>query len=411
MSNSLSPVRRRGSARLQQAVWLGFVAQAAVFMTVMHMTLGGYYFKFIHLDRLAAFDSVEPFQRRVLTPAIVAALKYVTPLGDRLLFAALEFVAWAALILLAYRALVMFNVGRSDMIRRVLALTVVIPMFVQVALPDLGIGGILVHGADGLTLADWKPHRLLYYPYDMPAAVFTLALALVMFSRLGKAEPPGWRGFAGYLALFALATVNRETTIFLLPFFALLFWKRLPPTRWLGLLVLQIAIFCAVELPLHWLFAGPANPKANLPVSQYEGHLFDNLAFFSTPLYLLIGLTRFAGGLYLPVLLWRRCLDPRIARALLGFCLPLAVFAMIVGRLQEHRIFVEIVPLIWIAALQVMYVRSAEAAAAEDSVAAEASAPGEPRPDTSLAWRRPESNVPYADQPAANSSAPRRSGT
>ncbi len=44
---------------------------------------------------------------------------------------------------------------------------------------------------------------------------------------------------------------------------------------------------------------------------------------------------------------------------LIAFGLPLFVFAFIAGRVVEHRVFIELIPLIWLAAMQVIAARSA----------------------------------------------------
>jgi hypothetical protein len=354
---NIDPQSNHPKAGLERAVWLVCIVLAAVFLTCLQFTTTKP-FPLASFVRLVHLHAVEPFQHRILIPAIAAGLQHFLGAGNALLFAALELCAWIALLLLAYRALVVFNVGRSELIRRVLAFIIIVPMLTEIVVSELHVMPTFTMGVHGLRLGHWDSWPLFYYPYDLPAAAFTLALVL-MLARYAE-RPSRWL-YVAYLALFAAATANRETTIFLISFSALLFWRRLPAKQWPGLLLLQLAIFAAIELPLYWLFRNHVNPHANLAGSRYENHLFESLGFLSHPLYLIDFLVRFMAGLYLPVLLWRRFLDWRLACALVGFALPLIVFALIGGRLPEHRIFIEAVPLIWVAAMQAIARRCAQA--------------------------------------------------
>lgn len=374
---------------VERLTWWFATGLTAVFLTCMHMATTPT-FKLASLDKLVRFEAVEPFQHRVLLPSVVASIQRVLPLGEVLLFGLLEVAGWVALIVLAHRALVCFRVGRSEFMRRMLAFTVVVPMMFQLIVPDFRLIHPPAEPSFALDFGTWRTWPLFYYAYDLPAAVLTLAMALVLAREY---ERPTARGFTLYFGLFALATLNRETAVFMLPLFALLFWSRLSMQRWLGLLALQAGLFVAIQLPLHWLFEGNVNPNGRLAGTNYEYHLIQNLGLFASPLYLMLFAARFTAGLYLPVLLWRRYLDRRLAAALLGFCLPLIAFAFLAGRVVEHRIFIEIAPLMWISALQVIAVRSHIAVAAERPVDAQPAR--EPmQPDTREVPPRPAADVP-----------------
>lgn len=361
MSLSVAPRTPAADARTERLLWLSAAGLIALFLTCLRLTTTEP-FELTTFARLIDFDAVEPFQHRVLLPAAAAGIQAVAPLGETLLFGLMEMGFWMALIGVAYRALAQFGIGESTLSRRLLAFTIVIPMLLHLITPDLQITQSFSASDDRLDLGTWEPRAIYYYVYDLPAAVFTLALVL-MLSRL--AERPHAAGIAAYLAVFAVATFNRETTVFLLPFVALLFWQRLSFTRWAAFLAAQALLFAAIQLPLQWLFADNVNPNAQLGSTQYEFHLVYNLIALSSPLYALTYIARFAAGLYLPLLVWRRHLDRRLALALIGFALPLALFAVVVGRLVEQRIFIEIVPLIWLGALQVISARCADTGAAD----------------------------------------------
>ncbi len=342
---------------IERSGWLLAAFLVAILLTCLHLTMTEP-FKLNGFSKLVNFEAAEPFQHRILLPAIAAGLQQLLPLGEKALFGLMEIIGWMALITLAYRALVIFKVGHSEVMRRVLAFTIVIPMFMHLIVPDLHLVESFVADDSIFDLGTWKTRPIMYYVYDLPAAAFTLAMVLLLAR---QHENPANRGFVLYLALFALATVNRETTVFMLPFFALLFWSVLTFRRWFVLLALQVIVFVAIQAPLHWLFQDNVNPNGQLAGSHYEYHLMLNLGLFTEPLYLLTFIARFAAGLYIPILLWRRYLDRRLGAALIGFGLPLLASVFVAGLVIEHRVFIELIPLIWVGAMQVIAARSAAA--------------------------------------------------
>lgn len=339
---------------IERLIWVAAVVVVAAFLTCLHLA-GNTPYKLTTFEQLVNFDAAEPFQHRVLLPAAVAALQYFLPLGEKLLFGVFEMLGWITLILLAYRALMIFNVTRSPRLRAVLALTVVIPMLAHLMIPDLLATPVFVIVDGAIRLGEWEARPLFYYIYDLPAALLTLAMTLVLVCH---ARAPATRYLVAYFLLFTLATVNRETSAFMMGVFALLFFRSMAWPRFFVLIGLQCVVFVAIQWSLGWLFAGNINPNAQLVGTQYENHIRLNLRILSEPAFLITFLARFAAGLYLPVLLWHRALDRRLAIALVGFGLPLVFFAMLGGIIREYRIFIEIVPLIWLAAMQVIAARA-----------------------------------------------------
>jgi hypothetical protein len=343
------------STTLERCAWWLASLFLALFLSCLRLTTTRP-FELTTFKQLVNFEAVEPFQHRVLLPAIAAGIQQIAPVGETLLFALMEVAGWMLLIAVAYRALVVFDVGRSEPVRRLLAFTVLVPMLLHLIAPDLQMAAALSSDRPLLDIGGWTPRAIFYYVYDLPAAMFTLALILSMV-RLTRT--PSARCFALYLAVFVLATLNRETTLFLVPAFALMLWPVVGARRTLLMVTAQTAIFLAIQIPLTALFAGNTNPNAHLAHTAYEFHLFYNLETLSNPLYLVTYMARFTAALYLPVLLWHRYLDRRLGIALIFFALPLALIAFVVGRMVEQRIFIEIVPLVWLAALQVIATRTA----------------------------------------------------
>jgi hypothetical protein len=342
-----------------RVAWILLTIGVAVFLAWMQFAMTAPY-RLTTFEQLIHFNAVEPFQHRVLVPALVIAIQAVAPLRTVLTFGLVEAAFWIALLHLAGKALAQFKIADGPLDRRLWALTLVVPMVLQLIIPNLGLQFGVDNGAVGL--AQINAYRLFYYVYDLPAAVFTLALFLVLVRLADRPHNrPLW---AGYVLLFALATLNRETTVFVLPYAGVVFWRladrRLMPA--LALLGANILLFIAIQAPLQWFFSSNVNPSPDASMSDlgipYEGHLVENLSLlFLHPMFLLMFLVRFCGGAYLPVLLSWRYLDRHLARVLIFCALPLFVVAMAAGRIVEHRIFIEIVPLVWLAAVQITTTR------------------------------------------------------
>ncbi len=81
--------------------------------------------------------------------------------------------------------------------------------------------------------------------YDHPAMMFFTLLLVLM-------QQQNW---PAYLAILAVGTLNKETTVLIIPVFALTFYSKIPHIRFAKLLVVQIAIYGAVRVWLMWLYA------------------------------------------------------------------------------------------------------------------------------------------------------------
>jgi hypothetical protein len=329
----------------------------AILLTVLHHALTDYWW-LASPDLMVEFEAAAPFQYRVLLPALVAVLHALTAMDVDLLFMGIEVAAWMVLLVLGHRALTAFGIGGAEVMRRALALTLVIPLAVHLMVPDLRALPVFEIQAGTLEPGRWHVTEPFRYVYDLPAAVFVLGLLLILRRFV---QAPDRRWFAVYLGVFALATVNRETTIFLIPAFAAICWERLERPLLAGAVAAQLAVVVVVQGFVHVAFSGNVNPHASVPGTSYENHFIANLALLSEPMYLLTFLVRFGVGLYLPVLLLRRYLDPFLGRSLLWFGLPFIVATLVFGRIQEHRVMLEIVPLLWLAAVQALAAASVAA--------------------------------------------------
>lgn len=170
------------------------------------------------------------------------------------------------------------------------------------------------------------------YMYDL-TVLFLFSLALWLMLR----EQWGW-----YLLVFALGTLNKETTIFLLLVFALNFLGRMPRGRCLTLGAAQLAIYALIQAGLRYRFR-------NNPGGFVEWHFTDQVAKFqdiavSAPW--LLGLWGVGLAIIALVVIYKWKDKPaflRLALSILPFLLVLSIFW---GFPLEIRNMYEVFPIV-----------------------------------------------------------------
>lgn len=265
--------------------------------------------------QLVEFQGQRPYQLRVLLPALLFGATH---------FLSLPLVASYQLLIIGF-ALALFATFRlylgqfcSPRGARWLALGIVPALWV------------------------FYSHRW-FYLYDIPAAFFaTLGLLLLVRER--------WRL---YLLVFAVATVNRESSALLVLAFALTQWQRLSGPQFLRLLVAQAGIWLVARGLLNRLFA--ANPGAPVEVqlswniSMLRKALFEGHAEFgfvmAVSLMLFLWITASVTSQYVPQFLRR-------AR---GVVVPFLALMTVVGVLTETRLYGEMIPFLLTPALVGLY--------------------------------------------------------
>ena len=172
--------------------------------------------------------------------------------------------------------------------------------------------------------------------YDLPSlALFSIAMYLMYFQR-------HWLWF---MALFLLATVNRETTLLLLPLYAIngalqngrLQWKKTVQPSTLALIVPLAVFWTAWQFFVHHHFAHNMSelyPRINWNVKSLAAPL-------AWPQLLSAG-----GYLLLFVIVMRDKIADARLRAWLWLIPVWLVFMFVYGILIETRIFGELIPLI-----------------------------------------------------------------
>ncbi|MBY0430835.1 MAG: hypothetical protein K2Q10_06540, partial [Rhodospirillales bacterium] len=181
------------------------------------------------LEALIAGTAATPFQYRALVPWLAAGLARLTEWGPGPLFFLLDAVSCLGLLAALFaltRPLLGDGTARGGL-----------ALLAWLALPSLFL---------------LNPEDNFRYPYDLPSIiVFALGLMLLRAGRL-------W----AFLILLVLGTLNRETTLFLIPAFLATHRDRLPRGRLILHAGLQLAAWAAVKAGLALLYAGNAGPGA-----------------------------------------------------------------------------------------------------------------------------------------------------
>src|SRR3954469_10708183 len=170
---------------------------------------------------LAAGVASTPYQYRVLVPWIVRAatdLHLIRPESQMAVFRVIQVIALVLLAIVFRRYLTLFV---SD---RVLASVMALTLF---------------------AILPFNYFNLPYYPYDVPSVMFfTLGLILIHDER--------WWWF---YPLFVIATLNRETSIFLAVVTALAWFDRYRWPKLAALVASQAAIWIAIKAALWILYS------------------------------------------------------------------------------------------------------------------------------------------------------------
>lgn len=168
-------------------------------------------------------------------------------------------------------------------------------------------------------LFEWQRHI-----YDFPTAIFfSLGLALIYRERITE-----------YLVVFTVASINRETTIFLTLIFILYLHNKLKPRQLFAYLAVQVAVYIIIQGFIRWKFQNvPGDSFIFDPMSNFQKHF----SAWVTVVHLAI----LAMILWLVGKGWAG--KPRLLRMTFTFLFPtLFLMYILLGYAFEYRIFAEI---------------------------------------------------------------------
>ena len=262
-------------------------------------------------DMLLAGTAPTPFQYRALVVVLARALRPYAP-SARAAFEVVE-IASAVALAWAFRAHLTALLGGGPAARRA-AIAATPLVAVVVPLQYVLVGEVL-----GL-------RRYVYFPWDLPGAFAFLACVSLLRGRR----------WAVYYPAFVLATLTRETTVFL-PILQLLVGPREGerPGATAAHAASQLALWAAIKLALRWAY------RANPGVGAYQDVLGDNLSLLADAGAAARVMGCFA-FLWVPALLGASRIDDGFTRRSLRV-LPLWFVGMLaVANLYELRVFGEL---------------------------------------------------------------------
>lgn len=160
--------------------------------------------------------------------------------------------------------------------------------------------------------------------YDLSTAFFfTLGLALMVRHRI-----------LAYLIVFALATLNRETTILMTGVFVVYFYNKMERTSFLKTVLAQVLIFVVIQSAIRYLFSGVGGSNVWFAFEQ------NVIAYLDNPIRLIVDLGILALIGWTTLRQWN--IKPVFLRAsFLTLAPTLVVLYLVCGQAFEYRVFAE----------------------------------------------------------------------
>jgi hypothetical protein len=250
-----------------------------------------------------------PFRFRILIPGIARFLNETAHVPLGIAYAAIGTLAVFALLLVYERFLALWL--ERDF-ARVLAFGLLYPM----AWNYLGL-------------------NLMYFPFDLPGLCFFTAGLLLLVRRQ----------WLLYYPLFALATINRETTWFLTVVFLFTEWGRMRKGALLAHVLAQAVLWVAIKAALYQAFPGAERALFGSLWWKNQATLVGMFTLRDNGLKDWAKLFLMFGGFWMLVPFVWRGQPPFVRRALLAA--PVLIAPMfLVGTIDEARQFPELIPLI-----------------------------------------------------------------
>ncbi|HZQ98616.1 MAG TPA: hypothetical protein VFC93_07345 [Chloroflexota bacterium] len=254
---------------------------------------------------LIGFTAENPYQRRVLVPWLAHQVSQAVQASNTAIFGVFDWLGLVLALILLRRLAVRF-VGAGG------AGSTAAALLYALAFNDLVL----------------DTH---YYPYDLPAVAFWTAFLLVALERRWRLLHP----------VFWLATLNRETSVFMIPALGLSLYGAIPAWQLALHSITMIAVWAGLQWWLRAAFAGNGG-------AAFEVHMTDNLAYLATPSNWLPLLLCW-GGAWLPAFAtWRH--QPAPLRRLLMLVPPFAAVFFYGGVVGEIRVLGEVAPIVVLAA-------------------------------------------------------------
>lgn len=168
--------------------------------------------------------------------------------------------------------------------------------------------------------------RPFQYTYDIP--VLFLSTACYLFIAQGR--------WGLYLACFALASINKETSIFIFLFFAIWCWKRIDQRRYINLMVAQYLIYAVIRVALLYIYQDNTG-------DYLRNHLFRLMPGDLLTQSSYERIMKVAWMFFLLTYQWGR--KPAFLKCGLLLLPPMYLAFLLYGLPHEYRVFFDVLPL------------------------------------------------------------------
>lgn len=270
------------------------------------------------LDSFLNGTAHKPFQFRMLVPWLVGGLRGLG-LGDALtLYKAVDVVA---------------VIGGYYSLRYYLGL------YIRALAPAMAFALFYALPWNYLLARD----IMIILPYDLMAVTLTtLALALVAREK-----------WALFYPVFLAGTLNRETILFVTVAYVVAMWKQKPKSQLAIHAIAQLAIWIGIKALMAAMY--PDNPGQTFEyfhVGSETPHWRTNLNVLTGWPHLVLVLSSFGFLWAIIPFGWRRLADSFPKRAL-WVTLPYILMVLLIGNLNEIRVFGELLPFVVVPALMI----------------------------------------------------------
>jgi hypothetical protein len=170
------------------------------------------------------------------------------------------------------------------------------------------------------------------YYYDLPQVLLVASSLLFLYRQ----------NWPVYSLLFAITTLNKETTITLVIVYGIYYFSRLPRRKFLGLLLSQLLLYTLIRVPLIFLYRN--NPGASIP-SKLGIQLYIYTEF---PIILFITFLFFSIIFLYVFKRWKQV--DEFLRASLAIFAVIFILFFLSGIPMEFRVFLDALPVlaIWV---------------------------------------------------------------
>ncbi len=274
------------------------------------------------LERL----KLSAFYGQVATPAMLVEGTAYLPYQSRVL------IPWLVYILrdgLHFEYLSVLQVFRFFEFMATIGLAFALRYYLSLFISDWSLASI--SACSVFYILPFNFTQTLWYPWDIPAVLFfTLGLTFIYK-----------RYWLGYYLLFAVATLNRETTLLLVGLYVLAEINQ--ATQWrMGLgVAAQLLIWGSIRYGLYHVYRH--NPQ--LGNGWFELQIMHNIVRLQDPTNVIDVLSVY-GFIWIPIIMWRSWIDNAFVKKTLWLIPALFVIMGGVGVIHELRIYGEGIPVV-----------------------------------------------------------------